>query len=59
MVPGPAVLMVLMLEFWPGVRVFKFSFDLVTVHCIHDPSVSFIFKNGVEKVSTLRKGKGE
>lgn len=51
--------MVLLLEFWPGVRVFKFSFDLVTVHCIHDPSVSFIFKNGVEKVSTLRKGKGE
>lgn len=34
MVPGPAVLM---LEFWLGVRVFKISFDLVTVHCIHDP----------------------
>jgi hypothetical protein len=56
MVPGPAVLM---LQFWLSMRVFKISFDLVTVHCIHDPPVSFIFKNGGEKVSTPRKGKGK
>lgn len=47
-----------MLVFWLGVCVFKFSVDLVTVYCIHDPPVSFIFTNGDEKVSTLRKGEG-
>lgn len=56
MVPGPAILMVLMLEFWLGVHVFNIFFDF-TVYCAHDPPVSFIFKMEVRKVSTSSKGR--
>lgn len=56
MVPGPAVLMVLVLVFWLGVCVFKISFDLVTCTAFTTPQFPLSLKMGVRKSLLSERG---